>query len=583
MYIEIEVEDQPVKLFVVPGILESTHFEPRKRKEIGQICWISLADIPYWESLRKPFFNPYLYDLFILLEKNGMNVAQRSRKENRKRHRFWSVKPFVKSLIGWVELILINVRKKITESSPLNASPAIVSNNCCHRKNDENVVPCNKCSSGAQVNSTIKSNSVFKYMNNGQQGSQNICCLSLLSERQPAEAKSNPTPPLVDLNVWYTIPSNVPHSILHRLQHPTSYKRRSKYFLPKPPIQNFENKARMRKKNNNLQEVKTQNLYHVEDKLIQSSFKKKKIASSKCNQSSIKDQTFQTSNIKRNDMFVTRIPNNKSNIDNIVETKTLNMCSSLNECFSQKENSSRSSFVSPNISENQIGLSNTGNDGIHSKRNNSSLHVEQVLNLSTTSHDTFSSSIPATKTQAFLEPVKKSMCTILSSKKAPLSINNMVKKRLFPPFCIKYSTKIKRSVLSPMNLLQNVGHCCRCQNYFSKVINEKPHGVHEHACHMDNLTCNIFHKVYSVPNCSRHRQMLKQSFSTHQKPALIINSSCHCFAQYSKNSQQHNCDKCSYRLNLAGNLNFFLRTLHPVKHQLSSCHGSHLNMRCHKI
>lgn len=45
-HVEMSMKDQHVKLFVIPGVPMDFHFEPRTRKEIGDIRWYKLVDLP---------------------------------------------------------------------------------------------------------------------------------------------------------------------------------------------------------------------------------------------------------------------------------------------------------------------------------------------------------------------------------------------------------------------------------------------------------------------------------------------------------------------------------------------------------
>lgn len=48
IYIEKQVEEQTIKLFLIPGIDENTPLEPKKRKEISEIKWFNFTSLPNW-------------------------------------------------------------------------------------------------------------------------------------------------------------------------------------------------------------------------------------------------------------------------------------------------------------------------------------------------------------------------------------------------------------------------------------------------------------------------------------------------------------------------------------------------------
>lgn len=49
-YIDLILQEQQVRLYVVPGLSESTHFETRTRKEISRIAWFPLKELPGWSK-----------------------------------------------------------------------------------------------------------------------------------------------------------------------------------------------------------------------------------------------------------------------------------------------------------------------------------------------------------------------------------------------------------------------------------------------------------------------------------------------------------------------------------------------------
>lgn len=115
MYIETTRGEQSIKLYVIPGILESTHFEPRKRKEIGEIQWIPVHLIPGWARFSKNCNS--LLGLSTAetssFSQNAGGVEHFSRTKDCTGHsqmRFWNVYPFAESLVGWMHLVKLSLK-----------------------------------------------------------------------------------------------------------------------------------------------------------------------------------------------------------------------------------------------------------------------------------------------------------------------------------------------------------------------------------------------------------------------------------------------------------------------------------------
>ncbi|KAI8354003.1 hypothetical protein BD560DRAFT_438456 [Blakeslea trispora] len=49
-YIELTMREQRIRLYIIQGVPEDTQFVPRTRKEISQISWIKLEDLPTYKS-----------------------------------------------------------------------------------------------------------------------------------------------------------------------------------------------------------------------------------------------------------------------------------------------------------------------------------------------------------------------------------------------------------------------------------------------------------------------------------------------------------------------------------------------------
>ncbi|CAO3589739.1 unnamed protein product [Absidia cylindrospora] len=50
-YIEITLKEQRIRLYIIIGVPENTHFTPQTRKEISQIEWTPLDDLPTFKAM----------------------------------------------------------------------------------------------------------------------------------------------------------------------------------------------------------------------------------------------------------------------------------------------------------------------------------------------------------------------------------------------------------------------------------------------------------------------------------------------------------------------------------------------------
>ncbi|SNX82333.1 related to decapping enzyme [Melanopsichium pennsylvanicum] len=53
-YLDLTMREQSIRLYIVPGVKESTKFETLTRKEISKIAWFKLSDLPTWKKSKDP-------------------------------------------------------------------------------------------------------------------------------------------------------------------------------------------------------------------------------------------------------------------------------------------------------------------------------------------------------------------------------------------------------------------------------------------------------------------------------------------------------------------------------------------------
>ncbi|CAA9990692.1 mRNA-decapping enzyme 2, putative [Plasmodium knowlesi strain H] len=92
VFIETHIEDQPIKLFIIPGVKEETKFQPKTRKEIGAIRWFEIEKLFQHINL-----------------KNKKSILFESKKE---RINEWFVGPFIPNLVKWIEVLKKSVPAK---------------------------------------------------------------------------------------------------------------------------------------------------------------------------------------------------------------------------------------------------------------------------------------------------------------------------------------------------------------------------------------------------------------------------------------------------------------------------------------
>ncbi|CAD2103789.1 mRNA-decapping enzyme 2, putative [Plasmodium vinckei brucechwatti] len=101
VYIETHIEDQPIKLFIIPGVKENTKFQPKTRKEIGAIRWFEI------EKIEKFFF-------YKNYKGKGYNLLFDNKKE---RINASVVCPFIPNLIKWIGILKKCINGKSLEEN----------------------------------------------------------------------------------------------------------------------------------------------------------------------------------------------------------------------------------------------------------------------------------------------------------------------------------------------------------------------------------------------------------------------------------------------------------------------------------
>ncbi|ETW29662.1 hypothetical protein PFFCH_02932 [Plasmodium falciparum FCH/4] len=107
VYIETHIEDQPIKLFVIPGIREDTKFQPKTRKEIGDIRW---------------------FDIEKLLEYKDSKRRKETFFDNKKeRINYMFVCPFIPNLIKWINVLKLSIKGKVSKKNTYVSGSSILS------------------------------------------------------------------------------------------------------------------------------------------------------------------------------------------------------------------------------------------------------------------------------------------------------------------------------------------------------------------------------------------------------------------------------------------------------------------------
>ncbi|KAJ1943886.1 mRNA-decapping enzyme subunit 2 [Kickxella alabastrina] len=95
--IELMQADQKISLYIITGIPEETEFLPMVRKEISQILWHNIADLPCNSRQDRGPTNCAVGNMLIA---NGVPSGSKGGAE--KEHRYYLIKPFAKRIKAWV-------------------------------------------------------------------------------------------------------------------------------------------------------------------------------------------------------------------------------------------------------------------------------------------------------------------------------------------------------------------------------------------------------------------------------------------------------------------------------------------------
>ncbi|KAJ2856586.1 mRNA-decapping enzyme subunit 2 [Coemansia erecta] len=104
--IEITQSDQKVLLYIITGIPENTQFIPTVRKEISQIQWHNIVDLPCGRTDRGRSGSiggattASMSATTMSCSSGGMNSGTKGNSE--KEHRYYLIRPFVKRIKAWV-------------------------------------------------------------------------------------------------------------------------------------------------------------------------------------------------------------------------------------------------------------------------------------------------------------------------------------------------------------------------------------------------------------------------------------------------------------------------------------------------
>ncbi|KAJ1607495.1 ataxin2 related nudix domain-containing protein (RNA processing phosphatase/ATPase domain) [Cryptosporidium canis] len=163
IYIEKQVDEQTIKLFLIPGIDENTPLEPKKRKEISEIRWFNLTSLPNWNISNSTKQRKSKHSDSLILTNGNLScissehtsVVDRQDANNSENDdfmgnnekiqgslqsisekpdssQFFRVSHFTRNLRGWIEVLKKiplynpNIPDGIIPNLPKNLNPAVI-------------------------------------------------------------------------------------------------------------------------------------------------------------------------------------------------------------------------------------------------------------------------------------------------------------------------------------------------------------------------------------------------------------------------------------------------------------------------
>lgn len=135
-FMDLTMREQRLRLYIVPGVKESTKFETLTRKEISKIAWFKLSDLPTWKKSKDP--------------PAGMGG------------KFYLISPFIGRLKQW-----IHANKATHPNRPAAKSGPVIDH-----ATSSPVPAAAKAASAAPVPSFVDTSSLFPSFSGGDKTSQ---------------------------------------------------------------------------------------------------------------------------------------------------------------------------------------------------------------------------------------------------------------------------------------------------------------------------------------------------------------------------------------------------------------------------
>ncbi|KAJ2720588.1 mRNA-decapping enzyme subunit 2 [Coemansia sp. Benny D115] len=118
--IELTQADQKISLYIIAGIPEETSFVPTVRKEISQISWHNIADLPCGGRMDKSSGSAGGMAAMSASGSNGGGSKSSAEKE----HRYYLIKPFAKRIKAWVAKHPEKIGRLATVVNPKGQPPS---------------------------------------------------------------------------------------------------------------------------------------------------------------------------------------------------------------------------------------------------------------------------------------------------------------------------------------------------------------------------------------------------------------------------------------------------------------------------